>query len=656
MKIIYLLLFFCFNTNILYSVSLNSNIENERYNSSKIFDNPSDIYQISVPDIKKKSLPSQKYEYILEMKQVLSSGKWNGSIPVTRHFIFYNSKEHWKAQAQSPGLEGFYWTKIELEEKYGVEPFIHHLNDYFTYLDDLLKPISWTKNLRDTLNNLKNNSQIDKYEKNEILNRILEHYISKLQENIDKYNDAKWIRNARIYEIFPRAYNLEGRRKNPGYKYFKDKKFFRDFTLKDFDIIKKMGFNTVWPMGIFPIGIRGQTGTGGGSPYSIRDHSTVNPDLGSEEDFKRFVKMAHQAGLKVIIDFVVNHTSLDSVLLNEDVNYFINYRTNSDKCANDHFLHTDKQGNKYCVHNGGFEYGGGISSWIDTAQIDYSNLKLRKRMIEIEKRWVEEFDVDGFRVDMAYLVINQVFSRTWGKSMPREEFYRQLISELKRVKPSVAFIAEAYAYQEDLSAFGFDAIYSKYETGRLEGQTGWYDTTASGNSYEIKSSINRNAFLAWQRGGATSVVFTGNHDEPAPEVVYGQRLPAALAITMLYPGPVLMYNGAEIGYNASVNWEHKPLPFSVPVEIDWSGGNQWVKNVYQKVIPEANRVRQELGDYYIKPIWTNSNITGYYLISRSKPGLKKLLITNITNYGDSVTLNGTSYYLNPGDYRIIDIK
>lgn len=644
-----------FLVNYSFSQSLNGDLEKERYNSSLIFDGAS--IDVPLPDLNNKYTNSQTYSFILEMRQIMSSGKWSGSIPITRQFIFVHATEKWKAQAQNPGLEGFYWTKRELENKYGVDKFIHHLNDYFTYLDDLLKPVSWTKELRDTLTQLKNNPNMNDYEKNEILNSILENYIKGLQKNMETYDKAQWIKKARIYELFPRAYNLEGRRQNPGYRYFKDKKFFADFQLSDFDIIKKMGFDTVWPMGILPIGKRGQTGTGGGSPYSISDHSTVNPDLGTEEDFRNFVKKAHQAGLKVIVDFVVNHTSLDSKLLAENPDYFINYQPASGKCSNDGWFDYVYNGKLYCIHHGGFEYNGGISTWIDTAQINYANTQLRRRMIEIVKGWITKFDVDGFRVDMAYLVLNNVFSRTWGKTMPSEEFYTQLIKEVKGLKPSAAFLAEAYAFQEDLSAFGFDAIYSKYETGRLEGQTGWYNATESGNPNEIASAINRNAFLAWQKGGAGSVVFVGNHDEPAPERVYGNRLPAALMLTMLYPGGVMMYSGAEIGYDASIpGGEHKPLPFSIPVKIDWNGGNSWVRNVYQTVLPQVNELRKELGDYDIEPIWFNNSLSGYIMKSKTNPNLKKAVIANISYTGGSYNIFGQTGYLSPGEYKIIDVK
>jgi glycosidase len=623
-----------------------SGLEAERSNAAALFDGNLPAAPAADPDGPSKDASA---DFLRQMKEVLSSGSWNGSTPQLRHFMFRNAKEGWTAQAQSVGLEGFLWTKKELEGKYGTEPFAGQLDDYFSYLDTLLKPVAWTSDLRKALADLRASS-LPGPDKNARLNLILENYVEGLHANMERYDAAAWSKKARIYELFPRAYNLAGSRGGS---------FFREFRASDFDRIKKMGFDAVWPMGILPIGVRGQTGTGGGSPYSISDHSTVNPDLGTEEDFKKFVRLAHSAGLRVIVDFVVNHTSLDSKLLSENPDYFVSYRY-AGACAPDYF-DVSWSGNKYCVHHGGFEYGGGVSSWIDTAQINYSNRGLRDRMTAIVKGWVTKFDVDGFRVDMAYLALNNVFSRTWQKSMPSEEFYRQLIWTVKAAKPSAAFMAEAYAYQEDLGACGFDTIYSKHEDARPEGQTGWYNASESGNASAIQSAINRNAFLAWQAGGAGSVMFTGNHDESAPERVYGKRLPAALALTMLYPGAVMVYSGAEIGYDAYIpNGEQKPLPFSAPCEINWDGGDPWVKRAYQEVFDLAERARAELGDYEIEPLWPpqGQGWGGYVMKSRSKPGLRRAVIGNVTWNSTRAELPqaGFSGTLAPGEYRFLDLK
>ncbi len=627
--------------------ALHATPEADRLAASALFDGTLPAAPAAAADAKADA----STEFLKQMKEVLATGHWNGSSPQMRQFVFRNNAEGWTAQAQSVGLEGFLWTKKELEGKYGAAAFAGQTGDYFNYLDALLAPVPWTAELRKALTDLKASSASEA-EKNARINALLENYVSGLQANMARYDAAAWAKKARIYELFPRAYNAAGRRAAGG-------SFFRDFQASDFEKIKRMGFDAVWPMGILPIGVRGQTGTGGGSPYSISDHSTVNPDLGTEADFKAFVQRAHSAGLRVIVDFVVNHTSLDSRLLSENPAYFVSYRSDA-ACARDHFDY-NWNGARYCVHNGGFEYGGGVSSWIDTAQINYSNPALRSRMTEIVKGWVTKFDVDGFRVDMAYLALNNVFARTWARTMPYEEFYRQLIWTVKAAKPSAAFMAEAYAYQEDLGACGFDTIYSKHEDARPEGQTGWYNASESGDPRAIQSSINRNAFLAWQTGGSGSVMFAGNHDEAAPERIYGRRLPAMLALTLLYPGAVMVYSGAEIGYDAAVpGGEQKPLPFSVPCQIDWKGGDPAVKGVYDRIFALAASVKAELGDYDIEPLWPpqGQGWAGYVMKSKARPGLRKAVIGNVTWDPTRADLPqaGFSASLQPGEYKVLDLR
>ena len=198
------------------------------------------------------------------MKEVLSTGP--GTAPPRKPPFHVQFTEGWTAQAQSVGLEAS--GPRRAGGKYG-SAFSGQLGDYFIYLDGLLKPAPWTGELRSALSELKN-SQLPAGEKNARLNAMLENYVSGLQANMERYDGAAWAKKARIYELFPRAYNLDGRRDAQGFKAPAKTLFFRDFRSSDFDVIKRMGFDTVWPMGILPIGVRGQTGTGGGSPFHQR--------------------------------------------------------------------------------------------------------------------------------------------------------------------------------------------------------------------------------------------------------------------------------------------------------------------------------------------------------------------------------------------------
>ena len=163
-----------------------STLEAERSGASALFDGGLPLTGLADGDPRDANT-----DFLRQMKEVLSTGAWDGPSPQVRHFMFRNAGEGWTAQAQSVGLEGFLWTKKELEGKYGAAAFSGQLNDYFLYLDGLLKPTAWTGELRAALSDLKN-SQMPAAEKNARLNAMLENYVAGLQANMEKYDGAAW--------------------------------------------------------------------------------------------------------------------------------------------------------------------------------------------------------------------------------------------------------------------------------------------------------------------------------------------------------------------------------------------------------------------------------------------------------------------------------
>jgi len=119
------------------------------------------------------------------------------------------------------------------------------------------------------------------------------------QTNKTARPSPQWVRDAVIYEIFPRDFSAEGN--------------LNGVTAR-LDELKDLGVNILWLMPIHPLGEKMRKGSIG-SPYAVRDYYAINPDYGTEADLKRLVSEAHQRGLKVIIDIVANHTAWDSVLM-----------------------------------------------------------------------------------------------------------------------------------------------------------------------------------------------------------------------------------------------------------------------------------------------------------------------------------------------------
>ena len=174
-------------------------------------------------------------------------------------------------------------------------------------------------------------------------------------------NAPEWSKQSVIYEVNVRQHTAEGT--------------FNAFT-KDIPRIKELGADILWIMPINPIGIKNRKGTLG-SYYSVKNYTAINPEFGNLDDFKAMVKEAHNHGQKVIIDWVANHTSWDHAWITDHSDWY----------------EKDSTGKIITQYD-----------WSDVAKLNYSNIDLRKAMIESMKFWVKECDIDGYRCDVAFLV------------------------------------------------------------------------------------------------------------------------------------------------------------------------------------------------------------------------------------------------------------
>src|SRR6267154_272050 len=207
-----------------------------------------------------------------------------------------------------------------------------------------------------------------------------------------------WVREGVIYEVYPRAFSAEGN--------------FRGITVQ-LDRLKTLGVTIVWLMPIHPIGQEKKKGTIG-SPYAVRDYYAINPDYGTKDDLKQLIREAHKRRMKVIIDIVANHTSWDSVMMKWP-----------------EFYRHDAAGKITYPHD-----------WFDVAQLNYDNPKLREYMTEMLEFWIREFDLDGFRCDVA-------------GDVPTD-FWEKARSELDKIKPDIFMLAEAHKPELEMKAFELD--------------------------------------------------------------------------------------------------------------------------------------------------------------------------------------------------------
>jgi cyclomaltodextrinase len=293
---------------------------------------------------------------------------------------------------------------------------------------------------------------------------------------------ADWIKSAVIYEVNPRTFSPSGD--------------FRGIEER-LDYLKALGVTVVWIMPIHPVGQAKKKG-GIGSPYAVQDYYAINSSYGTKEDFKRLVSEAHQRGLRVIIDIVANHTAWDSVLMKHP-----------------EFYKKDAQGNIIPPN----------PDWSDVAGLDYRNPQLRSYMTEMLKYWLKEFDLDGFRCDVAGEVPT--------------EFWENARVELTKIKPDLIMIAEANKPELLTKAFDLDYAWPFHST--------MTDVLENGVSAQA-IIFDWDTEHARYPKGALEMRFSDNHDEKRAIARFGERgTLAASTLVFTMDGVPMLYNGMEVG-------------------------------------------------------------------------------------------------------------
>ena len=267
-----------------------------------------------------------------------------------------------------------------------------------------------------------------------------------------------------------------------------------------------------------------------GSPYSVFAYE-ISRQLGTKPAFARFRKRLADRGIGLLLDFVPNHLAVDHPWVLQRPDRFV-MRTNVEDNITPPrgwFEVKTKQGIRWIAH-GRDPY---FPPWTDTAQLDYRRAETRKAMIQELLRITEL--CDGVRCDMAMLVLNSIFRKTWwgGQEEPLE-FWVQAIDAVRAVKPSFIFIAETYWGTENrLVELGFDAVYDKdFLTRVVETKTN-----------ELRSTLSERRMWGQRR-----IRFLENHDESRiASVLSPERLQLAITLLWLQPGHILWHEGLETG-------------------------------------------------------------------------------------------------------------
>lgn len=336
-----------------------------------------------------------------------------------------------------------------------------------------------------------------------------------------------WAKNSTIYEVNIRQFTSEGT--------------FEAFQ-KHLPRLKELGVDILWLMPINPIGELNRKGTLG-SYYSVKDYININPEFGSKENFKALVKEIHKQGMFIILDWVANHTAWD--------HNWVKTRPE--------FYTLDSLGN----------FVPPVADWSDVIDLNYDNRELWEQMKSALKYWVKEFNIDGYRCDVAGMV--------------PIEFWNEVRLELQKIKP-VFMLAEWDTPEMHQKAFDmtydwnlhklFNQIYSKEKNTRdiIE---------------HLKSDQNKYPDYAIR------MQFTSNHDENTWNGTEFERLGDATEVfavlTYIVPGMPLIYNGQESGFNKRLAFFDKDLII-------------WQESKFEDLYKRLNLLKEKN-----KALWTGSN-------------------------------------------------
>lgn len=393
-------------------------------------------------------------------------------------------------------------------------------------------------------------------------------------------NSPEWVKDAVIYEIFPRQYSNKGD--------------FNSIT-NDLDRLQNLGVTVLWLMPIHPIGQEKKKGTVG-SPYAVKDYYAINSDYGTKADLQKLIAESHKRGMKVIIDIVANHTAWDSVMMKNKSFY-----TQNDKG----------------------EIIPPVPDWADVADLNYDNPELRKYMVEMLKFWIRDYDLDGFRCDVAGFVPT--------------DFWETARTEVDKIKPNTIWLAEWES--PDLLTKAFDLDYSWENHSVMM-------NAIFGNVPALEIRKVWEAQHAKFPKGALRMRFSDNHDERRAIARFGEKgALAAQALVFTLDGVPMFYNGMEVGDTTESGF---PALFEkLPIFWDIQVRRPEFPRFYKEMIAlRKNSIALRRGDL----TWLKNSDENRVVSFTRKSGNEEMLITiNLSNqpFFGSIEINGNFEEITP---------
>ena len=403
--------------------------------------------------------------------------------------------------------------------------------------------------------------------------------------------------NKSIYQVFPRVYTKEGT---------------FEAMEKYLPEIRNMGFDYLYLLPIHPRGELNKKGTYG-SPYAVRNYYEVDPLLGKMEDFEHLVNASHEAGLKVIMDFVFNHTAFDCIYVKEHPEYYIK----------------DDKGN----------FTRKVSEWDDIIDFDFNNEDLRNELINVLLFWQGK-GIDGIRCDCSSII--------------PVSFWKQARAALKQNNSEFVMLAESVhadfirknrlngvVIATDSEEFEtFDACYN-YDVAQFFTEA--LEPDSDLREYADIVNYQQAAFPA----NALKIYHLENHDQPRIASLVKDRSMVRnwVAFSFLAKGMAFVYAGEE------VYAETTPIIFEKQ-DINWNTDDRTLADL----IKRSNEIKKEvIKDEYVDfQMIPYKDILSFELNTGGKHYLGIFNVHGVS--GDYPLYLNDGRYTNMIDRSIIEVK
>lgn len=279
--------------------------------------------------------------------------------------------------------------------------------------------------------------------------------------------------------------------------------------------LKKMGVDVLWLMPIHP---RGEGDKSIGSPYCVKDYTAIDPKFGNMDDLKRLVQTCHDHEMRVILDWIANHTAWDNVWVAENEAAWYEGPSSEDE-----------------------------KNWVDVHFLNFQNQDVCDTMKACMLYWIREADIDGYRCDYA-------------SGVPMT-FWKDVNAAILSLKPNALLLAETSDTQH--YSAGFELLYSWSYLNAIEDLfkgTGSFSSLISAHNSEYKSTPKSKERMR----------YVTTHDETAtkaPQSIYrnAERELAAFCLTSFMGGVPMIYSSQELGHMSSINFfEYNILDFTSP--------------------------------------------------------------------------------------------